>query len=224
MIKEIKALIPSVIEIHKQMCKLQKVPYDRMNLAQQMTGNCSGASQALKSLLVEDGKIIKTVRDIYGIFNGFNIQTGSVGYFRHAWLLINETYIVDPTRWVFDGRQPKVFICSRDTNHIMYDEAMIKFRSLIKREYPIEGTGKITICNWSDDVKILLKTLSLSNQDFNKMSSNQIFWLANLPVNVLGELKFEIYDKLISESFKMFIPIDFLKQYEFEKKQKDLAG
>ena len=63
--------------------------------------------------------------------------------------------------------------------------------------------------------KSLLKILSLSNQDFNQMSSNQIFWLANLPVNVLGELKFEIYDKLISESFKMFIPIDFLKQYEY---------
>lgn len=220
MMKDLKKLLPSLEQVHEKFCELSKIEYNSHNLINNLTWNCSGAAHAAAKLIKIDGLKIKTVREIYGIFHGLSVEHGKIGFYRHAWLLINEKYIVDPTRWVFHGKLPKMYICEKN-NRIDYDEAMVKFRSQISRPFPESkgNTSTPVTFNWSFEMNSLIQTLTMKKENFNQMYMNQVLWLGNLPPDVLGHLKNEMYEVFKTMGFMAFVPVDYRKQYEFELQQ-----
>lgn len=215
----LKMLSPSIQEVHKKFCEFNNKPYDPTKIIKDLSWNCSGSAHAVALLIPVDGKIIKSVREIYGMFYGLSVQYKRVGFYRHAWVLVNEKYIIDPNRWVFHAKIPKMYICEK-TNRVDYDQNMVRFRSQFPRVFPPSenNTSNLVNLNWSKDLVELLQTLSLqSNHDFKTMYMNQVMWMANLPPAVLGNLQAEVYTTLTSMNMSGFIPVDYRKQFEFEQ-------
>jgi len=217
----LKMLSPSINEVHRKFCEFNNKQYNPINLIKDLSWNCSGAAHAVALQIPVDGKIIKSVREIYGMFYGLSVQHKQVGFYRHAWVLVNEKYIIDPTRWVFHGKDPKMYICEKGDRKD-YDQNMVRFRSQFPRVFPPSenNTSNVVNFNWSKDLVELLQTLSLKiDHDFKTMHMNQVMWVANLPPPVLGNLQAEVYNKLYEMKLTGFIPVDFRKQFEFDQSE-----
>lgn len=218
----IKILCPNINEVHQTFCEFNNKSYNPNNLVKDLSWNCAGAAHAVALKIPVDGKIIQSVREIYGMFYGLSVQHKEVGYYRHAWILVNEKYIVDPTRWVFHGKTPKMYICEKD-NRVDYDQNMVRFRSQFPRVFPPSenNTSKEIKMKWSSEMTKLLQTLTLkSEKSFKTIYMNQLMWMANLSPAILGNLRTELYDYLKSIQMTGFIPVDFRKEYDFEQSQK----
>lgn len=176
-----------------------------------------GACFAIATQFVEQ-KIVQGIA-IYGhwtgpIAKGTMFDRGWSGFCRHGWVLLPDGRIVDPTRWVFEGCEPYVYVGPADH----YDEGGNQLRSAIRCAPPPydASDGRFVHFASSDMPAITWNFISnffilpLKNPDYKPgtLAIRQVLWLANLSPEELGGHAKIIYQALRKHKLIAFVPKD----------------
>lgn len=177
-------------------------------------GNCMAIADALaKSGLLK--KLEKThgkPKVLYGVFHG---ATGrhfqNRGQTHHAWIEFPDTgLVVDPTRWVFDQTEPALTATTAGTT---YDLAGARLRArYAPKDFPAFDPKQRSFV-WKADRStdaFLRELLGLPRSWNGMLSLNQMFWIANLPVDRLHPKAEEIYRFIEEVGCIAMVPLDNL--------------
>lgn len=158
----------------------------------------------------------------YGLVKGklrYGHWTGSVskssmfedyphGLVRHGWIELPNGQIVDPTRFELEQKPPYIYVGRND----YYDAGGNQFRIKNMRPAPPFNSNEKSInliLNNIDAIKFIETSLDRKiNNDCVVISTGQAFWLANLPLQVLGKACKPVYSALIHVGLGALIPID----------------
>lgn len=126
-----------------------------------------------------------------------------MGLQRHGWVLLGDGRIVDATRWSFENVEPYVFVGDNDGD---YDEGGNRLRGAMRNPCPsAEGVEPGNLEEVMCSSKLFER---LTGTPFHEMTVRQAAWVANTPYDELGFAVAPIYETLISNDLKMYIPID----------------
>jgi hypothetical protein len=153
------------------------------------------------------------------VFNGaklrYGLWTGPIApgscfegrpFTHHGWIEMPDGSIVDPTRWVFEGRKPYIYAGTLDER--LYDTASDKFRTTLMRPCPKRKNGnKLFGKPLTKELVMPLSRIAGFVLD-KTITVNQAFWIANLPMSVLGHFAKPVYEWLIASGSRAMIPID----------------
>ena len=135
---------------------------------------------------------------------GCKIFNHKLPFQRHGWIEGNDGLIYDYTRWVFEDVPPYVWIGENDGT---YDLGGNNFRESMQRPLPDFNKDKksFKIPFEDKEIKVFLhEVIGLEKE----ICLDQMIWLSNLSLNVLGEFAKPIYEWIISHGNSGFIPID----------------
>lgn len=180
-------------------------------------GNC----YCVASKIVKEDVLMTECRAVYGHYLG---PVSSKSYFKsykgmpfisHGWVLLPNGDIIDPTRWVFEAKEPYMaFIDHMDDTTEEYDEGGNQWREAWVSpppEYSKEDrqvSFKEEEFDKLDGRTYVLGLLGDKRKDIEKLCSDQIFWLANLSLDTLGIYVREIYAYIQHVDQDAFIPFD----------------
>jgi hypothetical protein len=180
-------------------------------------GNCF----AVSSKIVEHGIVNGEAK--YGHWLGkvnpdCEIFDSTFPFQRHGWIVGEDGFIYDYTRWVFECKKPYVWIGENDTtydNEGRYDIWELTTEKIIN-PLPKFNSKEATI--------LLSEIIDLKTKDFLenilnlplKISLRQIVWLANIPLHFLGKNANVIYKFLIDKGYSAFIPLDYKREAGFK--------
>ncbi len=124
-------------------------------------------------------------------------------FIRHGWIELPDGTIIDPTRWVFEGAPPYLWI-GHNTGE--YDAGGQRWLQAIESPPPLTKPGDLTV-----DLPLTPAArafvLSLLG-DPPTITDEHAWWLANLSLSTLGEFTRPIYEALAAGGYAMAIPID----------------
>lgn len=181
-------------------------------------GNC----YAIALAMVNAGVVPKGARAVYGHYLGkvakksMFYARSHVGFCRHGWVLLKDGTVVDPTRWVFECSDPYIFIGRSDE----YDEGGNSLRAALVRPPPafddipegmdpkhyVKREVKLRFTKAAEEhVANLFQ--GLLREDC-VVSNIQLFWIANLPLQMLQPHAKAIYTALVKAGRDGAIPID----------------
>jgi hypothetical protein len=180
-------------------------------------GNCYCVS-----LRIVNNKIIDDdCRAVYGHYMGsvssksFFKNCRKMPFIRHGWILLSNGDIIDPTRWVFEAKEPYIAFIDRDDDIAEeYDEGGDEWRKALETPAPpydkkdrqfsftVEEFDKL------DGRGYVLDLLGDKRKEVKEICLDQIFWLANLSRDTLGNRVREIYAYIEHVGCFEFIPID----------------
>ncbi|MCK9542643.1 MAG: hypothetical protein M0R03_11510 [Novosphingobium sp.] len=169
-------------------------------------GNCHFiANQFLQKGIVK-GKLR------YGHFLG-DVKEGTMFYkgvpfVRHGWIELEDGRICDPTRWVFEGVEPYVYV---GPNNDEYDIGGSKIRDLFAPPMPMYDEKEIQISLDLEEDELLRIHILFGNKNTSTFSISQIFWLANrTPPYLATFLDVKLfYIALEKAKLKAAVPIDY---------------
>lgn len=167
-------------------------------------GNCTVIAQAvLEAGLVPNGKLQ------YGIWWGkISSDTifGGRPFTHHSWIKLPDGTIVDPTRWVFEGTEPYIFV---GKNAGEYDFGSNRLRRETMSRFPIPAyePGQDVTLPLCENTQRSIQTL-FDNKD-TRISRSQVGWLANRAFDLFNrDTTKEIYRAMVNAGYRAFIPID----------------
>jgi hypothetical protein len=190
-----------------------------------------GKCYTIASAALDSGFITGTL--CYGMYAG-KVANGSYfdghtinGFCRHGWVQREDGSIFDPTRWVFEDVQPYIYegAAGRD-----YDYGMERFKMMFDRSIripcpafePDTPTYDLPDNNY---LALFIKAVCGIPTGSTKMSRNQAFWLANRLPRQLGSNTSQVFEWLVCQGLKAYIPIDFQLRYLTEDgRAKELVG
>lgn len=181
----------------EEVAKKIKVPVNKW------AGNC----YSIACKMTQSG-IVKG-RSRYGVWLG-PIEEGSMfegrPFARHGWIVPSFPdkvggEIVDPTRWVFEQVTPYIYIGLSDH----YDPGMRMLRQGLRA--PVSHTGEVVRLDVEQDT--IRALLELAESEGSELLMGELFWLANSPPEMLGEIAMEFYMALERMGRGALIPIDF---------------
>jgi hypothetical protein len=165
-------------------------------------------------------------------------------FIQHGWILLDDAHVLDPTRWVFEAKKPYLYTgtvpddwdvtpCKNcglleeehDEGHKddcglyeveqwPYDEGGNRWRSRMGPPAPVPKPHDQRLTFRVSPRMATFVAALLGQIDGTRLTSEQIFWLANLPYQTItkagNEAVKEIYEAICSvhRSFIGFIPID----------------
>lgn len=161
-------------------------------------GNCYFIAHELLQHGIFSGQLC------YGVYSGYvhehSIFAGR-SIIRHGWIT-DGNYIIDPTRWTIDGRQPYIY---HGVKSAEYDLGASKLRGICRK--PFEDIPH------SDDylvpVKLERVIRSITQQSLRYLSKEQVLWLANCEPELFGDKCKDFYDWLATRGLRAFVPIDY---------------
>lgn len=171
-------------------------------------GNCYSISCEIVRSGIVDGDAV------YGMYIGkispHCPEFAGRPFTAHGWISRPETpKIVDPTRWVFEAAMPYIWASDHDDD---YDHGGNKVRMMTTgRPCPEwDGSKPMTHLNFSiqDDGAAALAHALTGVPPGKHLNTEQCFWLANTPPEILGEFAGPIYAALIMARLGAAIPID----------------
>lgn len=128
-------------------------------------------------------------------------------FIRHGWVLLDDGRILDPTRWGFDGKEPYLHVGPADAEE--YDEGGNDMRVALRRPPPaFDPTAKTAELSKSvlpsGTWKFVESLLEIDYLDGHQVpgtiSIEQLYWLANLPIQELGPIHapvlYEAFEKI----------------------------
>ncbi len=138
-----------------------------------------------------------------------------LGFCRHGWIITEGNRIVDPTRWCFEKPGTKPYIHATrlgvDGRHEEYDEGGDVWREQCRRPCPDpkdKPTKPVKLCFEDRDTENVVAALLDLQDDVQKPTLAQVFWLSNLPMRVLGCHIGDIYGAIDASGHAAYIPID----------------
>ena len=171
--------------------------------------------------IVKEDVFMTDCRAVYGHYLG---HISSTGYFRnckdmpfcpHGWILLPNGDVVDPTRWVFEGKEPYIALIDHMDDAIEdYDEGGNGWRESFQQPAPSYKKDDRQLSFVMEDFDKLdgrtyvLSLLGDKRKNIKEICLDQIFWLANLSPNTLGIYVKEIYAYIEHMGYDSFIPID----------------
>lgn len=168
-------------------------------------GNCYAVSHAMLEHDIVKGKLR------YGHYHGpinSGSRFGARAFTQHGWIE-KKNEVIDPTRWVFECALPYIYVGPKDPE--VYDFGGNHLRKLMNRPLPEYNPSEK---NWPLQT---LKPLKLRQLIYSLLGSDeqeslgiaQVLWLANLPLDVLGDNAKMLYE-WIGHKLKLmgFIPLD----------------
>lgn len=174
--------------------------------ADEWPGNChSIACDMCAAGLVPGGK------PRYGHYHG-PIAPGTMFYkreiVRHGWIEAPDGQIVDPTRWVFEGAEPYVFQGWDEDGYYDTGGNQIRYMLMSGRPMPKYDPEARQFDVPNTEAGVIMK-LVLGGHEGDKVSFNQLIYLANLPPNFEEEdIVRDIYRWLQGEGLQALIPMD----------------
>lgn len=183
-------------------------------------GRCSSLAAAALKTGVE-GDLIR------GTWTG-PIASGTVFSDRpitqHTWILLKNGQICDPTRWVFEGAKPYVYVGPSDH----YDEGGNKLRMAMLQQRPIplwDPTKPQIALTFPKKIRLevwmaIARTLkSPDAQPMHSYTRDQIGFLANLSPETYGPYAAAFYDALKKAKMLTYMPLDNQRRIERERAQ-----
>lgn len=177
--------------------------------------NCHAVAMAICN-----SGLLPGFRPTYGHYFGEIADDSPFGgrvFPRHGWAIHKRAgVIVDPTRWVFESRDPYIFACEKgDSCWDDYDMGGERFQTALggHRRFPHDG-----LCAGENQRKYENLSFAPPADEFVKdvfghddwLYQEQMFWLANASPNALEELAVLIYDTIMAEpSRRGWIPVDY---------------
>ena len=190
--------VPTVKELEEAI----KIPVEEWR------GNCHGISDLLR----EKFEIEAELR--YGSWLG-KVAKGSMfakypnGLIHHGWLELPDKSIIDPTRFEFEQVEPYIYVGKND----YYDAGSNMYRFKNMKPAPKYSKDKkqveLHIGNLTSH-KFVVDTLEgqLGGTYTVHITLDQAFWLANLPLQVLGDSAKDIYSALRVAGYIALVPWD----------------
>ena len=130
----------------------------------------------------------------------------------HGWLefkVWNNTYVIDPTRWVFEWTEAYIYINKKWSE---YDRASQYFQKSMRNfkisAIPLKKNNDniIDISFWKEIDSFIFETIL--NSEYNYYTIRSINYIANTPVDLLWKYTIDIFDILKENWYNSFIPID----------------
>lgn len=182
-------------------------------------GRCYEIAFALAESGVVDGEAV------YGhwlgpVARGTKFDRGAP-FVQHGWVLLPDGRVLDPTRWVFEGRRPYLYLGPPDH----YDEGGNRFRTAVSRPVPdwdpSEARFRFTksvlpSAAWGrvESVLRLDRYYDDPEYEIGTVCLGQLFWLANLDPARLEPHAAQVYDALRAIGQDALIPIDNQRMVE----------
>jgi hypothetical protein len=185
-------------------------------------GSCYAVAEAIVRRELVPGELC------YGIWLGF-IHSDSLfagrPFSHHAWIEDGDT-VIDPTRWVFECKEPYLFTGAVERHE--YDRGGNVLREAFRTPCPpndpddtqydlISFVSEGDKPGLSDAPAIVVSTLvypetvidgDLDGCALKPLSKWQVFWVANTPLDLLGAYAAEIYQWICDIGLKAAIPLD----------------
>ena len=149
-------------------------------------------------------------RPVYGHWLGPVVETAaaydthqSAGFVPHGWVDCPFDMVYDPTRWVFEGVAPYIYLGKND----YYDIGGQALRMAMERDCPGHNPhGKKIRLPLKATECALIEAL-VGNWP---LTIEQLFWLGNLALPRLGSLTEPLYKAMVNAGHRAIIPIDNL--------------
>lgn len=170
---------------------------DKMNFPlSEWAGQCYAVSVSLL-----DYGIIKGYAR-YGSYTGyidpesmFYDECHESGVSRHGWIELEDGTIVDPTRWVFEHKEPYIYVgkndCYEADPYTSYD---------IHRQHekpPVyKKSSTNVVLSISDSARHMMHKVLREDRDENSFTRAQLFWLCKANPIEYGVYRVEIYEAL----------------------------
>ena len=137
-------------------------------------------------------------------FTSLFANRANTGFTQHSWIVDGEGRIVDPTRWVFEGALPYIYVGDDE----FYDEGGNVLRQRLGSSCPSHDPSQKQIPAPESKYALEIVESLIDGYDGTPLSIGQIFWLANLPPKSFGDGVKWIYQWLSEVGCKAIIPID----------------
>lgn len=186
--------------------------------AEKWPSNCYGIST-----LILDSGILDDFQDKHGkLFLTFGKYTGPVAsnsifagkpIIQHGWLESPNGFVVDPTRWVFEPEFTDIWAGVISD----YDMGAARLNLRMRPHVPDADEKMIRILvNDTDILRIIDQLLEgkAEAQNTGQVSMTQLHWLANLPLEKLGDQAERVYSALKTSDAAGLIPQDNRKWIE----------
>jgi len=130
---------------------------------------------------------------------------GGRPFTHHGWVQQEDETIIDPTRWVFECVLPYIYI---GPNHGEYDYGGNELKKRFRKPCPAYDPheNQFDFSETPPEAQAFIR--SLIPGAVNVLSRNQTFWLANSPLDLLGNQAKPIYKWFVSLHLKAWIPYD----------------
>lgn len=168
-------------------------------------GECySVACDILNANLVEG-------RAVHGSYFGKIVKTSmfyskGLKMARHGWIETPDGKIIDPTRWVFEDVTPYIHETTVDDPE--YDKASSRLRKASMNPQPEYNPDAKQFTIPDNKSGTAVRSVLCLSQDRKTVSFEEVFWMANLPLDTLGLQAKDIYFLLEEWGCKAFIPAD----------------
>lgn len=171
---------------------------------EQWEGNCYSISC---QMLVHD---VVEGRPCYGHYYG-HIAKGTLFYDRpivqHGWIETKDGYIIDPTRWVFEGVEPYIHVGKLKSSK-EYDEGGQLLLKMTMPPIPEHDSTKVIVEIKDEKMSFLISSM-LKRKDVQKgLTMMECHWLGKQPLAALGENAKDLYQFMIDNKQSAWIPID----------------
>jgi hypothetical protein len=142
----------------------------------------------------------------------------------HGWILLKTGVIVDPTRWVFEARAPYVAVFrpwQREHLDVFasmeYDEGGEVFNDMLRGERPEFSPDAPCVSLVGDEentatVRAVMGRLLGTLLTRDRLSVDELRWLAKTPYSKLGDGASVLYPWLVNAGHRALIPIDYLRR------------
>lgn len=180
--------------------------------------NWKGNCYCIASKLVASGAI--KGRAVYGHWLGdvdrhsFFRHRRHLPFIPHGWIVTEDNTIVDPTRWVFEAIDPYLYYGGdvKDPEEMnTYDEGGNSWRSATLKPVPkFNSKERLYTVVMSEDAKDHLMELigHRTQPQLKDLSFGLMFWVGNLPPDLLGQYDVEIFQWFVNVGLGALIPID----------------
>jgi hypothetical protein len=144
----------------------------------------------------------------------------------HGWILLKTGVVVDPTRWVFEAREPYIAVFRPwEREHaevfasIEYDEGGEVFNEKLRGPRPEYNPQSqcVSISAGGGDaatVRAVMGRLLGALVSREVLSVDELRWLAKTPYSKLGDGAAVLYPWLVTAGLRPLIPIDYLRRAE----------
>jgi hypothetical protein len=173
--------------------------------ADEWPGNC----YAIACAVVRTGLVFG--RPAYGHWLGdvapgtpFADRAEKLPFIPHGWVDQPFEMVTDPTRWVFEGVEPYIFWGKRGPE---YDPGGNALLAAMMRPCPECDPGRPPVDLVFDDDITRVAVLDLLGYPTG-ITLDHVFWLANLPLGMLGDLAGPVFRAIVQAGHQAAIPID----------------
>jgi len=155
---------------------------------------------------------------VYGLFHGAISPKCTLfsGMSRHGWLVLKDGRIVDPTRWVFEAREPALTVFVPGSQE--YEEALSDYDEGGERlaqltAMPAFNPNLPPLVIPPEVGEVVQRVVAEATRTFTAppavLSHDQLSWLARTPFNRLGaETAKALFEWFESRGLSALIPVD----------------